>query len=272
MSYKVGKYIFETEQEARDAQREAKAVAHVYGKLDMEDLDTLKRFQAQLQAQPLFHTVIGRDFMDQLQKQILHLEQHSEMTTIDPAVQADAAKKVLPQDRQGTAGSTKTPEQGQTTETEVTAAATGSAEKAAKAEEVSLEGASQAAAAAGSREIQAQMLKYKKISGITGVASVAMLIIIICMFVINGTSDSPTILNYEQTLLNKYAGWETELDEREQALAEREQALNEREQALDSASEESDATESTETDYVEGDTSTGVIPLDMDDEAGETEP
>jgi hypothetical protein len=42
------------------------------------------------------------------------------------------------------------------------------------------------------------------------------------MFYVNSTINSPTILNYEQEILNKYAAWEQELTEREAAVKEKE--------------------------------------------------
>ena len=46
------------------------------------------------------------------------------------------------------------------------------------------------------------------------------------MFAITLTSNTPTILNYENKLIDRYEHWEQELNEREQELDEREQKLN----------------------------------------------
>lgn len=46
------------------------------------------------------------------------------------------------------------------------------------------------------------------------------------MFLIAMTSDNPNILNYEKTIVNKYAAWEQELSERENELREREAELS----------------------------------------------
>ena len=50
---------------------------------------------------------------------------------------------------------------------------------------------------------------------------------VIGMFIVASTSDSSTIINYENKLIDKYAAWEQELDEREAALKEREQTVEE---------------------------------------------
>lgn len=63
--------------------------------------------------------------------------------------------------------------------------------------------------------------RYRVMRGIA-----AMLIIcIIAMFLISSTVDNPTILNYEQKLIDRYAQWEEELGEREKEILERENTL-----------------------------------------------
>lgn len=52
-----------------------------------------------------------------------------------------------------------------------------------------------------------------------------LVIAVAAMFYIATTSTNPNILNYEKSLVNKYAYWEQELSERENAVRERERAL-----------------------------------------------
>ena len=49
------------------------------------------------------------------------------------------------------------------------------------------------------------------------------------MFYVSSTINSPTILNYEETITDQYSTWKQELDEREAELKAREKALEERE-------------------------------------------
>lgn len=49
--------------------------------------------------------------------------------------------------------------------------------------------------------------------------------VILVMFAIAMSSSSPTVLNYENELQNKYASWEQELQEREAVLLEKERML-----------------------------------------------
>ena len=58
------------------------------------------------------------------------------------------------------------------------------------------------------------------------IMNIVMIVAIIAMFIITLNSDQPNILNYERNLQNKYASWEQELTEREQAVREKERALH----------------------------------------------
>lgn len=50
--------------------------------------------------------------------------------------------------------------------------------------------------------------------------NVVLIILVIVMFWIVTTGDSPNVINYENAVLDKYAKWEQELDARENALRE----------------------------------------------------
>ena len=76
------------------------------------------------------------------------------------------------------------------------------------------------------KRTKANEKKYKKLFKITLISSAVLLIIVIAMFIIAGTSDSPTIINYETVLLDKYSSWEQELSEKEAELNQREELLN----------------------------------------------
>lgn len=57
-----------------------------------------------------------------------------------------------------------------------------------------------------------------------GIAA-ALVLCVVMMFVISATVNTPTILNYEEKLINRYAEWEEELQEREQRVREMEAEL-----------------------------------------------
>lgn len=60
---------------------------------------------------------------------------------------------------------------------------------------------------------------------ISVILNVMLVLAIISMFCISFLSENPNIINYERVLTNKYAAWEQELTEREQAVREKELEL-----------------------------------------------
>lgn len=57
------------------------------------------------------------------------------------------------------------------------------------------------------------------------VANIVLLFLVAALFVISINGASPTVLNYEHALQNKYSQWEKELSEREAAIREKEKEL-----------------------------------------------
>ncbi len=60
---------------------------------------------------------------------------------------------------------------------------------------------------------------------ISVILNVLLALAICAMFGISLNSDNPNVLNYEKSLKNKYASWEQELTQREQAVREKEKEL-----------------------------------------------
>lgn len=65
----------------------------------------------------------------------------------------------------------------------------------------------------------------KRYFAISVLINIMMAAAVIAMFVITLTSDNPNILNYENRLVDRYASWEQELSERENAIREKERKL-----------------------------------------------
>lgn len=61
--------------------------------------------------------------------------------------------------------------------------------------------------------------------GISVMFNVVLAVLVAGMFYLAMTGDNPNVLNYKNSILNKYASWEQELMEREQAVREKEQEL-----------------------------------------------
>ncbi len=68
------------------------------------------------------------------------------------------------------------------------------------------------------KSVQTEKGDFKKRYQNLCAACIVLVIMVVSMFAITLTSDSPTVLNYEKKLVNRYAAWEQDLSEREQKL------------------------------------------------------
>lgn len=77
------------------------------------------------------------------------------------------------------------------------------------------------------QRIQPSQKKDKKVPAlaISVILNLMLVAAVVAMFGIAVTADEPNILNYERAITNRYASWEQELTEREQAVREKERAL-----------------------------------------------
>ena len=79
------------------------------------------------------------------------------------------------------------------------------------------------------QKIAAAESKVKKIKErfiISIVLSSVLFLLVIGMFVVLNTADSPTILNYKTKIENKYSQWEEDLKQRETVIRKKELELN----------------------------------------------
>lgn len=60
---------------------------------------------------------------------------------------------------------------------------------------------------------------------ISVVLNILLVLAVICMFTMTLRSDNPNVLNYERVLTDRYAQWEQDLTERENAIREKEREL-----------------------------------------------
>ena len=67
--------------------------------------------------------------------------------------------------------------------------------------------------------------RKKGTSPVSIIVIIVLVIMVIAMFAINLNGTTPNVLNYERVLQNKYASWEQELREREDAIREKEREL-----------------------------------------------
>lgn len=79
------------------------------------------------------------------------------------------------------------------------------------------------------KRVEPQKQKSKPIKlklNISIFINIILVIMVVAMFLITLTGKNPNMINYENTLVNKYASWEQELTEREQIVREKEREFN----------------------------------------------
>ncbi len=83
------------------------------------------------------------------------------------------------------------------------------------------------ATAPARRRIQPSVKQEKKSAALplSIILNILLVAAIIAMFLISFNAEQPNILNYERVLTDRYAAWEQELTQREQAVREKERAL-----------------------------------------------
>lgn len=74
-------------------------------------------------------------------------------------------------------------------------------------------------------QLKEELQKAKRKGWIWIAVSIGLMVAVIAMFVVAFTSDNPNVLNYENSILNKYSAWEQELTERENVVREKERTL-----------------------------------------------
>ncbi len=188
MAYKVGDFTFETEAEAEVAQKESQAIAYITKQIDLNNPEAVLATYRMMISKDLFHTALGIAFLQEVHDMLM---QQPGLKGLDIPEIPEQSKTEIEQPKTDKKKRNKKPRRRNRREKQMTE----------------------------------DVLKYKKRSEILSVICGTMLVIILAMFVINATSEHPTILNYEEKIVNKYAAWEEELYLREQELKQREQEL-----------------------------------------------
>ena len=195
MAYKVGDFTFETEAEAEVAQKESQAIAYITKQIDLNNPEAILATYQMMISKELFHTALGIAFLQEVHDMLMQQPglKGKDIPEVpeQPKMETEQPKAETDQPETKKKKRNEKPRRQKRRETQVTGDA----------------------------------LKYKKRSEMLSVICGTMLVIIIAMFVISATSEHPTILNYEEKIVNKYAAWEEELNLREQELNQREQEL-----------------------------------------------
>ena len=198
--YNIGGYIFEDENKARKAAKELKAVEYILGQLKDSDEKAVLTVYKKLLNQRLFSTEIGMGFLSQLRKNLLDSGVFSE----------EEIPEIYSLDEPKTESVKSTPIQ---IETEVENVSEKPKTKKEKADKKVV---------AKSKDDSYEIKKLKAINGVLLTLCIALLLCVLGMFYVNSTINSPTILDYEEKIIDKYSTWEQELTEREEAVKEKE--------------------------------------------------
>ncbi|MCR5054168.1 MAG: hypothetical protein K6A69_04930 [Lachnospiraceae bacterium] len=192
----VSGFLFTDEKLAGEADKELSAIKYIEKKMDTQSPELVLDLYNSLIDQEFFHTPVGIDFLRRIQKFLLS-EISIDSKTVKPIPVSDIASEAAPK---------KDEYEGRLTASEK--------ERYKKRDTLMKE----------------EVKKYRQRNRYFIVASIALVIMVIAMFVITLTGNSPTILNYENAIIDKYSGWEEELEQREMDIRIRETELNKMEQ------------------------------------------
>ena len=200
--YNIGGYIFDDENKAKEAAKELKAVEYILGQIRDSDEKAVLTVYKKLLNQRMFSTEIGMSFLAQLRQNLLDSEVFTP-EDIPPVYSLEEPPKDV------------TPEE----KTEDTNSS--SDEKVSKAKKEKADKKVVAKVTNDSSEIK----RLKAINKVLLILCIALLLCVLGMFYVSTTINSPTILDYEEKLIDKYSSWEQDLTEREEAIKEKEQEL-----------------------------------------------
>jgi hypothetical protein len=201
--YNIGGYIFEDENKAKKAAKELKAVEYILGQLKEADEKGVLTVYKKLINQRYFSTEIGMGFLSQLRQNLEACGAYSDdeipqiysLDAEEPKVKETASEPVKAKDTKPEIS----PEKSKVKK-----------EKSDKSKESNNAGDF------------AELKRLIFINKILLILCITLLLCVIGMFYVNSTINSPTILNYEEKLIDKYSSWEQELTEREAAVKEKE--------------------------------------------------
>lgn len=193
--YQVDGYAFSTKEKAKEAKKEADGIAYIKEHTDLRSPDVVFKLYNKLLQEEVFSTEVGFAFLRELQEH-LRLTPYIKQEDILPIPIVDDFSSSRDLERRQARENARR-----------------------KKQEAELENCRDG--------------KYRKKYHIACFCAVVFAIALIGTFAITYLSGkSVTILNYEKTLIDRYEGWEQQLDQREQELDSREAELTQREERL----------------------------------------
>lgn len=190
----VNGYNF-TDEEAVIAEKELAAIKYIDSQIKSGDEKKLLDLYCSLIKQRFFKTQVGFDYLRTLQKFLLSSGTFDESQI--PPIPAPVLYTVIRTDDM----------------------------KGEKTKKKSADKKSKSKMTDSDSEAMQLAKKYRSYFHYAVIICVVFLITIGGMFYILSTTDSPTIVNYENKIIDKYSSWEEELNQRELDINERERAL-----------------------------------------------
>lgn len=182
----VGGFYFAEEKMAELARHEAEGVAYIRSRTDLQNPEMVQKLYHRVLEENVFETPIGMTFLKEIRDYL------SMIPGID--------------------------------QRELAAIDTAKFEHAAKPEPVKKEKKEEFRKEKNGEQ-ERRLKRMRKGIRFSVLCNLFLFIVALGMIFLNLSSSRPNILDYENKLLNQYAGWEQELSDREELLRQKEQEL-----------------------------------------------
>ncbi len=220
----VGGFAFFDKKAALKARHEAESIRYLKSQIKMENPRMVLEFYKKLMAEEVFETPVGLMFLKELYDYLIQFPEFK--AGLEP-IQTDKMARFLLGgtsaeapfgDKASQLQNPPLEEEGQGREEFQRE------EEMASLYEEKLSKAKQKVHSAEQRQKRAEegLRKRKSSLRLSRILNVFFLLVVIGMLVITLADNQPNILNYENKILDKYAQWEMELEEREAQLKEKE--------------------------------------------------
>ncbi len=211
--YIIGGILFPDEKSAERAKEEALRIKALNDNINYDNAKSVISLYQKAQKNHVFQTPVGVAYMLQLQEHMIGLGiDQDQIPPLElPAMMQNAAAA-----KEGAINATGAGEGETSKEPYAEEEAELEQPKAMTREGKVLEARLRAQKRVGQKQLSLIRTQWMVIA--------ALAVIIIAMFVISMTGNNPTIINYRSKILNQYAEWEAQLEEREAAVTQRERA------------------------------------------------
>lgn len=192
----VDGFVFETEKQASQAKKELEGVRYIKENLDMNNPTAVLGIYNRILRERMFATPVGYNFLRELQEYLFAspVIRNKEIHPIDFSPVVERAKQ---DDKEA-----------------IRLQKTKAKERYKEKEKLRKENKKQKLI----EEKKSDTGKYKQLFYNSMLVNVALLIVIVAMFLLVHFSDIPTIINYENKLIDRYEDWEQQLKEREERI------------------------------------------------------